>query len=294
MKKLNLQLILSLVVFIFSSVFAQNEKNIVDEIQVLKDKIRSLEKEKAIQSNQIKQIELKLKTLKDSVNYKLNLNAKELKTVDEKLTLKIDINDSTATKKYSDLDKSVSNKTIYWIIGFLILAGVLTVAYHILKKKIYTEKNNIGEQIRKTRKELEEEGIKLDNKLMEIMNSQLKILNIDKSKETEEKDHSLAIKVADEIIRIQMNLAYMDPNIKGVSNLKNRVSAILDNFLANGYEIIDLLNKPYDQGMNIVATLEADERLARGEQIIKRIIKPQINFKGKMIQAAQVVVGYGE
>jgi hypothetical protein len=46
--------------------------------------------------------------------------------------------------------------------------------------------------------------------------------------------------------------------------------------------------------MNIEATIIIDENLKAGESFITRIIKPQINFKGKLIQAAQVEVSQGE
>ena len=50
----------------------------------------------------------------------------------------------------------------------------------------------------------------------------------------------------------------------------------------------------YNSGMNMVATLEFDESVESGKQIIKRIIKPQVNFEGKMIQAAKVTVAFNE
>ncbi|CAI8312671.1 MAG: Uncharacterised protein [Cryomorphaceae bacterium] len=45
--------------------------------------------------------------------------------------------------------------------------------------------------------------------------------------------------------------------------------------------------------MNLQATFIEDENLKKGESIITRIIKPQINYKGKLIQAAQIEVSQG-
>ena len=42
--------------------------------------------------------------------------------------------------------------------------------------------------------------------------------------------------------------------------------------------------------MRVIANFTEDENLENGTQIITAIIKPQINFKGQMIQAAQVTV----
>jgi len=46
--------------------------------------------------------------------------------------------------------------------------------------------------------------------------------------------------------------------------------------------------------MNLQANFVTDDNLKEGESIITRIIKPQINYKGKLIQAAQVEVSQGE
>jgi hypothetical protein len=46
--------------------------------------------------------------------------------------------------------------------------------------------------------------------------------------------------------------------------------------------------------MNIQASFIFDENMKSGERMITRIIKPQINFQGKLIQVAQVEVSQGE
>ena len=97
-------------------------------------------------------------------------------------------------------------------------------------------------------------------------------------------------KVADEIVRIETNLSRMDSSVKGYKQLSASVRRIKDNFLANGYEMVDMLGKPYSEGMKVLANFVPDESLKEGEQIITGIIKPQINYNGVMIQAAQITV----
>jgi len=111
---------------------------------------------------------------------------------------------------------------------------------------------------------------------------------------TAEPDHSLPLKVADEIIRIQKNLSNMDPEIKGLKQLTASVQRIKDNFEANGYELVEMLGKRYDLGMKVSANFRPDQNLKPGEEIITRIIKPQVNFKGIMIQSAQIEVSVAE
>ena len=63
-----------------------------------------------------------------------------------------------------------------------------------------------------------------------------------------------------------------------------------DNLKANGYELVEMLGKPYNDGMKVIANFIEDEELKEGMQIITSIIKPQINYEGIMIQSAQITV----
>lgn len=134
---------------------------------------------------------------------------------------------------------------------------------------------------------LQEEGVKLDAKLLEILERQTATLP---SVAEGEEDHSLALKVADEVVRIEMNLARMDPAIKGHKQLLKAVERIRNNFLANGYEMVEMLGKPYTEGMKVTANFVPDDTIPAGTQQITGIIKPQVNYQGRMIQAAQITV----
>ncbi len=173
-----------------------------------------------------------------------------------------------------------------------IIAAIAAVAVW-LTKRIKSGYSSIDE-VRKAQERMQEESIKLDNRLMEIIDQQLKtakaIQAAAPSTTNAAQDHSLAMKVADEIVRIELNLSRMDSSIKGYKQLSKAVERIKNNFMANGYEIIDMLGKPYNEGMKCPATFVIDESLKEGERIITGVIKPQINYNGKMIQAAQITV----
>ena len=133
-----------------------------------------------------------------------------------------------------------------------------------------------------------------DNKILELIDSQLKIINAEDLGAPQEEDHTLALKVADEIVRIQKNLSQMDEKTKGLKQLSASITRIQDNFASNGYEIVEMLGESYNEGMKVSANLIPDENLESGQQIITRIIKPQVNFNGVMIQSAQIEVSQGE
>lgn len=242
----------------------------------------------------------------DSLNTLINKSKQELSSVNKQLNTKIQQSDENANIKISELDSSLDKNRLYWIIATLatlLLGGLL---YWLLSKRMRSDKNDVKNeiqssktdvetQIKNTKTALEEESVKLDSQLLEIISSQLKIKESEtKTSVNEEKDHSLVLKVADEVTRILMNLEVMDKSIKGYKHLKKYSESILDNLKAYGYEIPQLIGQNYNSGMNMVATLEFDDTIEEGKQIIKRIIKPQVNYDNKAIQTAKVIVAFNE
>jgi hypothetical protein len=134
--------------------------------------------------------------------------------------------------------------------------------------------------------------------LIEVLDTQLKLKQEEKkvvsTTSTADVDHSLALKVADEIVRIHKNLQQMDVNTKGLKQLSASVKRIQDNFASNGYELVEMLGKEYNEGMKVIANFITSEDIETGKQIITRIIKPQVNYKNEMIQSAQIEVSVGE
>lgn len=179
------------------------------------------------------------------------------------------------------------------MVVLLLLVAIIGVAYR-LAKRIKSGSTSIDE-VRKAQDALQvahvkmqEESVKLDDKLLELFDRQ--IANAPKNEGNGKTDHSLALKVADEIVRIELNMSHMDSSIKGYKQLAKAVERIKDNFKANGYEIVDMLGKPYNEGMKAITNFVADEDLEEGKQIITGMTKPQINYNGQMIQAAQITV----
>lgn len=278
-----------------------------DTIQHLQNSIERLEAENINLTTQlntanlnIQKIEKKLSATADSINNLndnlLNTNS-NLQTIADNLGVRIQETGEKARVDLEKLNETVSKNTLYWIIAGLFIALLTVLLFGFLKKQLSKDKAGLSAQIKKTSDTLRDEQLKLDGQLIKLLDTQMQLMNEERkssSSKAEEVDHSLALKVADEIIRIQKNLSNMDSETKGLKQLSASVERIQDNFKANGYEMVDMLNLPYDQGMKLSANFRPDENLKPGEQIITRIIKPQVNFKGVMIQAAQVEVSIGE
>ncbi|WP_300728645.1 hypothetical protein [uncultured Bacteroides sp.] len=200
-----------------------------------------------------------------------------------------------ATNNSVRVNQTRLQKQAWWGIGWVlvILVSIIVVIYWFIKKiKIGSssidEVRKVQDTLQSAQMKMQEESLKLDNKLLELAEKQMEATPTPTG--NTEIDHSLALKVADEIVRIELNMSRMDPSIKGYKQLAKAVQRIKDNFMANGYEIVDMLGKPYNEGMKVTANFIPDENLEQGRQIISGITKPQVNYNGTMIQAAQITV----
>lgn len=251
---------------------------------------------KAIERIQIKN--RSLNTSIDSLTQLIQTNSQNIVTNSKELGTKIQETGKRSATQIAQLDSNVEKNRLYWIIATLATTLLGGLIYWLLGKRISSSKTDVETQIRNTKASLEEESVKLDNKLVEVLETQLKLqqetANSQPAPPNEKADHSLALKVADEVIRIQKNLSRMGENTKGLKQLNSSVKRIQDNFASNGYELVDMLGKEYNDGMKVSANFVPSEDLETGKQIISRIIKPQVNFKGAMIQAAQIEVSVGE
>jgi len=227
----------------------------------------------------------------DSLSKIIQINSTNIKKTADELGVKIEKTNITTNQSITDLNKTVSQNTLYWIIAILVVALFVLLVFVLLRNQIFKQRTDIDSNLQDTRNVLEEEGVKLDNKLVEVLETQLKIINNSNSGTEKEADHTLALKVADEIVRIEKNISKMDSATKGIKPLVKGIERIKDNFKANGYEMVQLLEKEYDNGMNIdVINFIDDDNLPSGKKIITRIIKPQVNYKDVLIQRAQVDV----
>lgn len=230
-----------------------------------------------------------LEGVDNELESKLKSTANQIMELSARLT----DTDNKIGNDLSGLKNTLSDKTLYGIISILIVTLLVIFLFMFLRKSVFKQKTDLNRSLEGVKKEIEEESIRLDNKLISLIETQL---STEGSKESNsgEKDHSLALKVADEIVRIQKNTSRMDTKTKGLKQLVASVKRIQDNFSSNGYDIVEMLDQPYDEGMNASVNFILDEDLNENEQVITKIIKPQVNYQGVMIQAAQIEVSKGE
>ena len=269
------------------SVLQSKQENSDDTLNTLADEWENGERKIDLLKKDNKAQQLAIDSLRNTCSI-----LEKAQTADRKdINGKIDATDNNVRVNQDMLQ----SRTLWGIMIVIILLALVTTGSYLLAKRIKSGDTSIDE-VRKAQgalevaqKKMQEESIKLDNQMLAIVQKQLESKPTT-SVGTAVPDHSLALKVADEIVRIELNMSRMDSSIKGYKQLSKAVERIKDNFNANGYEIVDMLGKPYNEGMKVIAEFVLNEDLEEGQQIITGITKPQVNYNGIMIQAARITV----
>lgn len=286
------------------SISAQETQDIQAQVSQLSSKVERISTENARLNTKIDNVQAESATLKIDI---AGLTAKcdsAMNALDAKISSNVEqtkANHTEATAKIQSVETTsqtgISHLALWGVVAVAILLIVSALVYILLRHRVAKGTTAISsiraaqDNIKEAQDNLKEESVKLDTKLVTSLTSRWQLSEQSECPaETAGVDHSLALKVADEIARIELNMSRMDSSIKGYRQLSRAVQRIKDNFKSKGYDIVDMLGKPYNEGMRVVANFIPDDTLEEGKQIITGITKPQVNYNGKMIQAAEITV----
>lgn len=292
--------------FVVSTVSAENNSKDIEvlktEVNSLKNRQKHLENEVGTLSSKTSNAEKKISDL-SSHDKKLQSVVDSLQGVSNALAAAQRANKKELFEsigKTNELALStesvLSSRTLWGSCGLVILLLAIIATIFAFLKKIKlgtTSVDNVRraqEALQVAQTKMQEESVKLDNQLLAIVQKQLDASVTSANKTTGEPDHSLVVKLADEIARIETNLSKMDKSVRGYKQLVQAKDRMINNVRANGYEIISLLGQEYNDGMQFQTRFVPDESLPEGKRIITGMIKMQVNYNGKMIQPAEIVV----
>lgn len=257
-----------------------NLRKLIESQHVAERKIQTLAKKNEAQRLAIDSLQDKCKSLEEAQS-----------TDRENINGKIDATDNNVRTNQNKLQ----SRTLYGVIVVIVVLAIIVGVAYWLTKRIKSSSTTIDEirkaqeSLRNAQVKIQEESVNLDNKLLDIAEKQLASAKEFTSK-TATPDHSLVVKLADEIARIETNLSKMDKSVRGYKQLVQAKDRMINNVRANGYEIISLLGQEYNEGMQFPARFVPDEELPEGKRIITGMIKIQVNYNGQMIQPAEIVV----
>ena len=194
-------------------------------------------------------------------------------------------------KKIKTLNKTITDRTLYWIIIILIILIMVIVTFFFLKSKVTEQKDSLS-SVKQTQKKLENESIQLDTKLIQVLEQRIETAS-HRSQPSSEVDHSLPLTLGNEIHRMRKRLKTMD-NSHSTKILINRIDKLEEKISDMGYVIVDLEGELFNEGMNVKVVNRIDSsELKTNEQVIARVIKPHIKFNDEIKQHAEVEVHHG-
>ena len=261
------------------STIKQTNEELVNTVSTLKQRITSLETVTKALTGQSESIEARVsETEKDIVD-----NTASIRDTKEGLSSQIQATDNRVHDQASSLKK----KTTWGIVIALLVLALSTLLTYLLNKKGNARILALQGKAEKLNEEIVN---RLSSELAEMQKISSSFGALSSAGVDSQNEQDLIKALADRITFMEMTLYRMDPSVRGYKQLTKSISQMKNNLLANGYEIVDMLGKPYHEGMKVTANFVEDENLEPGQQVITGIIKPQINFHGQMIQAAQISV----
>ena len=292
------RLVLITFLFITISIYGNNDSIAIANLQ------QQVNKQERIIGNLRKEIRSSVNIQKqqiiliDSLKRELLKTQNDLSELSNKLGVDMANTQEQITNNTNSLNDNIKSKTTWGILIVIFIVLLIAAIYLVLYKRVQKGKSvidkikNSQEELQKAQQELAKESSKLDEKLVNLLDKQLNVQTLSLSTLNNKKDvdHSLALKIANELVKIETVLSKMDSSIKGHSHLLKAVEHVKNNLKANGYEIINLIGQDYNEGMPFNARFIPDDTLPEGKRMISGVNKYQINYNDKMIQAADIVV----
>ena len=225
-----------LCLFLVNSTFAQSESkelsSLKKEVSGLQTSQNRIKNDVVVLTNKNRKAESRISTL-EAANNELKSKLDSLQVAYDDLASnqkadKTELSESInqTNDKVQATEKILSSRTIWGIGGIVLLLLALAATVWAFMKKFKSGTTSIDdvrkaqssleqaqENIRKAQEKMQEETIQLDNKLIEVLSNQP--VPTPTTTDDGEIDHSLTLKVADEIVKIEMNLSRMDESIKG-------------------------------------------------------------------------------
>jgi predicted RNase H-like nuclease (RuvC/YqgF family) len=293
--------------YVSSEAFQERVTVFENKIDSLSNGVSKSERENDELRNKLQQAQAQLENLNSRLDEQQNAITQSNQKIDslsQKSAQEIDSAqaeiaglENETESQFSTVTSSFS-ESMWWIGGAILSVLILSVVgFMVVRGRATKEKEELDERFTKKNNQLEskisqlEQTNKSDTKLLEVLNEKLE--NMPSPSEQQEVDHSLALASSLEIIRMRKRIERMDADAKGLKSLSKALERLQDELEIKGYEIIDLEGQEYHDGMNVKANFVPDEELDEDESVIKRTIKPQVNYQGKAVQHEQIQVATG-
>ncbi len=311
-QRLRIALFLGLTSYGFGASGLASPVRKVDSIQLLREELNTLRQQSATLQKDLRE-ECRQGSIREQQLHRQAQSIDSLQTKIEGLQIQweqatqdlktsIDTKHSAALSETHQVSTSLDHSRWGGLALGLLLAFVGGVGYSWLRRRQTKAQESVEQKTQALQQEISLSRTELEAQIVQELAKQSQLLEEQSAKLQVPSpatmnvvpDHSLALKLAGEITTIERNISFMDEGTRGLKQLRRSVGKLKDNLLANGYEMPELLHQKYVQGMNvIVVTTHQDDTLEAGVELISKVLVPQVNYQGKLIQAPQVEISIG-
>lgn len=206
------------------------------------------------------------------------------------------------------LGQTLQHRSWWYAIATGLIALLLIIGYFYLNRRgqastqsLTTQLEQTISQVRSAEEKTTQADTALADRLFEIL-TQLKVQQQSLSAVqptavaaslTTVPDHHLPLKLADEIHRMRKRLATLPEETKGLTPLKKSLERLENELLEQGYEIIDHLGMAYTENLSVKARFIPSDDLEPDQQLITKVVSPQVNYQGVLIRMADIEVSIG-
>jgi len=288
-----------LIIFCLLPISAQksNDRKIVDELKKITGQLdsikhsnRELRKTVSSQKDQIEQLSRRLSETQGEIKNVSAASNSSITTVSNEI--------GKINGRVDEIGNSISRSKLLFAVlsSILAISGIAAFLYLLRRTpnmpKV-TEPAVAETSAENDLKKMSDENTR-DIEFLDVLTKTYSLLQerakFD-SNVSEAVDHSLPLKVGDEIHRMRKRIENMPQEAKGLGALKNSLNRLEEEINEAGYVMVDLKGKDYNDGMMCEARFVEDPSVPPGRELITDVLKPQINHNGQVIQVAKIEVG---
>lgn len=288
-----------LIIFCLLSTSAQksSDRKVVDELKKItgqlnsiKDSNRELQKTVSRQKDQIEQLNKRLSETQGEI--------KNVSTTSNSSITTVSNENGKINGRVDEIGNSINRSNLLFALlsSILAISGIAGFLYLLRRTPNMPKVNEPA--VAKTSaendlKKMSDENTR-DIEFLDVLTKTYSLLQerakFD-SNVSEAVDHSLPLKVGDEIHRMRKRIENMPQEVKGLGALKNSLIRLEEEINEAGYVMVDLLGRDYNEGIICEARFVENASVPPGREIITEVLKPQINHNGQVIQVAKIEVG---
>lgn len=176
-------------------------------------------------------------------------------------------------------------RTLIGAIAALCLLAIIIVIWMLIRRRVNRNTKAINDVVMSQKVILaESQGVQAE------LLACIRALTMEASANSLDVERSTVFQMADGLAVLDANIFHLNSSCDGYDRLKSFADQVRTVLSSVGYQVDNLIGKPFDDNLHIVATFVNDSSYSKGSRVITAVKVPHITFHGVTVQKAHVVV----